>query len=119
MRGVLCAIAYGLLLWQLPASHHVVVWLESPSIIRARGAHPGWSSLAKDGIGFGRIFGFCADMPMLRLLELRLVANRGHSERSRVVPKKWRQVRWRYTQEELHELRLPVLPRLLRSIRRS
>ena len=90
------------------------MWLFGSRVpaLRARGTHPGWSSL-------GRVFGFCAEMPVQRLLELQRMANRGHSARSRVVPKDWRQVRWRYSQEELHELRQPVLQRLLRSIRDS
>ena len=99
----------------------IIMWLFGSRVpaLRARGTHPGWSSLVTHGIGFGRVFGFCAEMPVQRLLELQRVANRGHNAHSRVVAKDWRQVPWRYSQEELHELRLPVLQRLLRSIRHS
>ena len=40
------------------------MWLFGSGVpaLLARGKHPGWSSLAKHGIGFGRVCGFCVKM---------------------------------------------------------
>ena len=93
----------------------IIMWLFGSRVpaLRARGTHPGWSSLVTHGIGFGRVFGFCAEMPVQRLLELQHMAEQPHAKRRQMVQEHWRQVRWRYSQEALGESLLPVLQRLL------
>ena len=91
------------------------MWLFGSRVpaLRARGTHPGWSSLAKHGIGFGPVLRCFVEMPMPRLLELQQMAEQPHAEGRHMVQAHWQQVRWRYSQEELGESPLPVLQRLL------
>ena len=79
------------------------MWLFGSRVpaLRARGTHPSWSSLAKDGIGFGPVLRFYVEMPMPRLLELQQMAERRHAGQRQMVQEHWQQVRWRYSQEEL------------------
>ena len=73
----------------------IIMWLFGSRVpaLRARGTHPGWSSLAKHGIGFGPVLRCFVEMPMPRLLELQPLAERRLAEHRHLAQEDWQQVR--------------------------